>query len=268
MKLAGRKVLLTGAARGIGQVTALELATHGCDIIGIDLKVDDMIETAAAIKHMGRKFCSLECDISRLALAREIVTEAERLSGGIDILINNAGVLPSGPFIERDFSVWQRTIDINLIAMMNLTHAILPAFIERRSGHIVNIASIAGKFGSEGVVAYAASKHGVVGFSSGLRAELEGANIGVSWICPSPARTRMAKNVSHTFLTPLIEPEDVARAVRRAIERNAIEVFVPGSIRFTSSVLPSLAPRFSRWLARVMKASQGWTLARQELQVK
>ena len=268
MDLQGKTALITGAARGIGQNTAQELANAGVDILGVDLNADDLQKTAQIVEEAGRMFWPFACDVSDEAAVRQMVSQAEQVrENGFDILINNAGVLPSGPFVEGDFSTWRRTVEINLLGLMALTHVALPKFLARNSGHIVNIASIAGKFGTEGVVAYSASKHGVVGFSSALRSELAETNVGVSWICPSPTRTRLAENVSLTFLTPLVEPEDVARTVRKAIQKNAIEVFVPGRVRIASSILPALAPRFSRWLLRVTKASRGWTTARQGIQV-
>lgn len=188
MDLRGKTALITGAARGIGQKTAQELANAGLDILGVDLNADDLQKTAQIVEEAGRMFWPFACDVSDEAAVRQMVSQAEQVrENGFDILINNAGVLPSGPFVEGDFSTWRRTVEINLLGLMALTHAALPKFLARNSGHIVNIASIAGKFGTEGVVAYSASKHGVVGFSSALRSELAGTNVGVSWICPSPA---------------------------------------------------------------------------------
>lgn len=148
---------------------------------------------------------------------------------------------------------------------MALTHLVLPYLLKRKNAHIVNIASIAGKYGTEGVVAYSASKHGVVGFSSALRFELQDTPVGVSCIFPSQVETRLSEGVSHTFLTPVIQPRDVAVAVRKAVEKNLAEVYVPKSQRFVVSVIPSLAPRFARWLNRMMGASQGWVHAKKEI---
>lgn len=265
MKLTGKTVLITGAARGIGQATALELAHAGANIIGIDLGLQEMQETAGKIEESGQKFTGFACDITDEPEVLKVVRQAAAHENSFDILVNNAGVLPSGPFLERDFGDWRRTIEVNLLALMHLTYRVLPILLQRGSGHIVNIASIAGKFGTEGVVAYAASKHGVVGFSSGLRSELVGTKVGVSCICPSPARTRMAEGVSHTFLTPVVEPQAVARAVRRAIETNAIEVFVPRHVRLSTSLLPAISPRLAHWILRISKASHGWTVARKSL---
>lgn len=267
MKLNDKTILLTGAARGIGQATAIELAKAGADIIGVDLKLSDLEDTLNAVEKTGQKFCGFECDVSDERATRELVNKAQETNSGFDGLINNAGVLPSGPFAEREFDVWRKVIDINLTGLMLLTHAALPVLMDRQEAHIVNIASIAGKFGTEGVAAYAASKHGVVGFSSALRAELYGTNVGVSWLCPSMANTRLASGVKEHFLTPMIQPEDVAKAVRRAIETNAIELHVPRWVRLVTTVTPALSPRFARWIARTTKASQSWLQARRNLDI-
>jgi len=267
MNLKNKTALITGAARGIGRQIAIELAKSGCNIIGVDLKVDALAETEKDVLAQQCKFYRLACDVANQAEVSGLLTKAKALTGDFHILVNNAGVLPSGPFLATDFQDWQRTIDINLVGLMRVTYEVLPMFIEQGRGHIVNIASIAGKFGTEGVAAYAASKHGVVGFSSALRAELKGTGVSVSWVCPCPARTRLAENVKHTFLTPLVESIDVAVAARRAAQEDLLEVFVPGYVRVTTSIFPALFPRLARWILRVSGASRGWLDARQKIQV-
>ena len=265
MKLKNRIVLLTGAARGIGREIAKEMARVGAEVLGVDLRLDDLQETAREVGALGSSFKGFACDITDHDATKKMVAEITGRHGGFDVLINNAGVLPSGPYLDRDFEVWRRAVEINLLGMMHLTYLAVPHLKAKGAGHVVNIASISGKFGSEGVVAYSASKHGVVGFSSALRSELEGTGVSVSWVCPSQARTRLAENVSHTFLTPLVEPEDVARAVRGAVEHDKIEVFVPRRMRLVTSVFPALAPRTARWVLRISKASRGWLVAQKEL---
>jgi all-trans-retinol dehydrogenase (NAD+) len=261
LQLNNKIALITGAARGIGQATAKELARAGADIFGVDLHVDDLQETTAHVTKLGRKFSSLACDISDERAVRDLINSLSQ-RGGFDVLVNNAGVLPSGAFLEREFDVWRKAIDVNLLGLMAFTHAVLPILLKRQQAHIVNIASIAGKFGTEGVAAYAASKHGVVGFSSALRFELEGTAVGVSWICPSMVNTRMAAGVPQHLLTPRVEPEDVARAIRRAIETNAAEVFVPGRVRFWVSILPAVLPGVARFISSWSGASRGWLTRR------
>lgn len=265
MRVKDKTVLITGAARGIGQATALEFAKAGADVIGIDLSFADVQQTTEAVEKQGRAFQGFSCDITDGTAVSEMLKKAQQFKSGFDILVNNAGVLPSGPFMDRDFTAWRKTVETNLIALMALTHLVLPYLLKRKNAHIVNIASIAGKYGTEGVVAYSASKHGVVGFSSALRFELQDTPVGVSCIFPSQVETRLSEGVSHTFLTPVIQPRDVAVAVRKAVEKNLAEVYVPKSQRFVVSVIPSLAPRFARWLNRMMGASQGWVHAKKEI---
>ena len=265
MRVKDKIVLITGAARGIGQATALEFAKAGADVIGVDLSLADVRQTAEAVEKQGRAFKGFSCDITDEIAVSEMLKEARQFKSGFDILVNNAGVLPSGPFMDRDFSVWRKTIETNLTALMALTHLVLPYFLKRESAHIVNIASIAGKYGTEGVVAYSASKHGVVGFSSALRFELQDTQIGVSCIFPTQVETRLSEGVSNTFLTPVIQPHEVATAVRRAVEKNLAEVYVPKSQRFVVSILPSLAPGFARWFAKWTNASKGWVQAKKEI---
>ena len=265
MNLNGKTVLITGAARGIGKATATLLAKSGADIIGVDLTLGDLQETKDDVESFGRKFTGFSCDVTDAEAAKDMITAASVNENGFEILINNAGVLPSGSFQERDFAVWSRTIDVNLKALMYVTYLALPHLQKKREAHIVNLASISGKMGTEGVAAYSASKHGVVGFSSALREELRHTNVCVSWLCPSQANTRMAAGVQHSFLTPVVQPEDIAAAVKKAIEKNAIEVFVPGRVRWVVSVLPALMPSVTRRISTWFKASQGWLTARKEL---
>lgn len=260
MKVNDKIALITGAARGIGQAIAVELARAGAHIIGVDLRLEDLHETAQLVTKSGRHFTAFTCDVGNEKAVRQLMAGLAQ-SDGFDILINNAGILPSGPFAEGDFETWRKVIDINLTGLMAITHAALPILKSRSEAHIVNIASVAGKFGTEGVAAYAASKHGVVGFSSALRFELAESNIGVSWICPSMVNTRMAAGVPSNFFTPLMQPNDVAQAVRRVIGTNAAEVYVPRRMEFLVSIMPSLLPGFSRWLSWHGKASRGWLTA-------
>ncbi|RMD90089.1 MAG: SDR family NAD(P)-dependent oxidoreductase [Calditrichaeota bacterium] len=265
MKIQNKTALITGAARGIGQAIAVQLANHGVDIIAIDLKMEDLKETEQLVQRSHRKFFGFACDISEEASILTMLAKVEDQTPGFDILINNAGILPSGPFLECEFSVWRKTIEVNLIGLMMLTYRALPALLNRSEGHIVNIASIAGKFGTEGVAAYAASKHGVVGFSSALREELRDTSVGVSWICPSLVATRLSENVSYTFLTPKVSPEAVARAVCKTIETNAAEVFVPKRVRLVVSIFPALSQRLARWILKWSRASEGWVTAKKSL---
>lgn len=267
MQLNNKTALITGAARGIGKATAIELAQDGTDIFGVDVYEIGLQETEKAVKKTGRRFVTFVCDLSDQTATEKLIEQAAKTDKGFDILINNAGVAPSGPFSEAEFGIWRKTIEINLLALMHITHLALPHLSRRKNAHIVNLASISGKFGSEGLVAYGASKHGVVGFSSALRAELAAQNIGVSWLCPSFVNTRLTDNVRRHFLTPMLPPETVARAIRIAISKNQSEVILPRSLRLTSAVLPALFPNFARKLSKWTRVSQGWLEEKKPLQL-
>jgi short-subunit dehydrogenase len=267
MEIKGKNILVTGAGMGIGALICDELARAGANtIIGIDILKEGMKATEKSVIALGSRFLSFSCDLSREdhidALVRQL--KAEKLT--FEILINNAGIAPSGPFADQDFSIWKKAIQINLLGLTKLTHSCIPILISHPKSHIVNLASIAGKFGSEGTVIYSATKHGVVGFSNALRMEYYDKNLGVSWICPSMAKTRMIEGVKSSLFTPVIEPIEVARAVRKAILKNQAEVLVPGYLRLSIVILPTLFPRLFMWLAVKTKASRGWLLANKGLE--
>lgn len=267
MQLSDKTILITGAARGIGQQTALTFAQEGAHIMGVDLQLDDLQETADAVERLGLRFDGFACDVSDLAAGRALIDEAAQTHGGFDVLINNAGVLPSGPFLERDFDVWKRVLDVNLTGLAGLCHAALPHLIERESGHIVNISSVAGKIGSPGLAAYSASKHGVVGFSASLRTELamQGINVGVSWICPTIVDTRLSDGIEASGLITRVEIADVARAIMRAVQHNEGEVFLPRRMRWIVGVLPNVSPGVVEWLTLRDKTAHSWMTARKPL---
>ncbi len=256
MTLAGRTALVTGAARGIGLATAAALARAGADVAGLDLRVADLAEAEAAVTDAGQRFLAVVADVSDPAACRRAVAEVTGAFGGLGLLVNNAGVAPSGAFGGGDFETWRRTVQINLVGTMAMTHAALPAL--RPDGHIVNVASVSGVLGTAGLAAYAASKHGVVGFSEALRHEVAGANVGVSCVCPAMVRTRMTVGVRRSRLVPLLEPEEVADAVVDAVRRDRAVVFVPRRMRALVHLLPTLLPGFARRLARRDATAQGW----------
>ncbi len=258
MRLQNKTALVTGAARGIGQAICVYLARAGAHIMGLDLDSEAMEKTEELVRREGREFRAFVGDLTHEKEMQRLIDEIFPIYGGFDVLVNNAGVVATGPFIEQDPWTIRKVLEIDLIAMVMFTRYALPYMLKRKEGHIVNIASIAGKLGTEGLVAYGAAKHGVVGFSSALREELRDRGIGVSWICPSFVKTRLISRIRRTVMTPLLEPADVARAVVKAVEKNKIEVIVPSHMRFTVAILPNVLPRFARNILKWTGASRGW----------
>ncbi len=258
MDIQGKTVFITGTARGIGQGLAVAYAKAGCHVIGCDLS--EQRETAAQV---GDRYTQLIGDISTPDGAKAVVDQAVDI--GFDILINNAGIATSGNFADADFARWKRTIDVNLIGLMAVTHAALPHLMSRPEAHIVNLSSIAGAWGSPGMAAYCASKHGVTGFTRSLEYELADTQIDVSSIHPSMAKTRMIDDVPNTKLTPVIEIEDVVNAVLRAVQSNKPQIFVPGRMRWMINIIPRLFPRLTKRLLLTDKNAQGWTTANKDI---
>ncbi|MCZ8343166.1 MAG: SDR family NAD(P)-dependent oxidoreductase [Leptospira sp.] len=266
MKQSENTILITGSGMGIGLLTAELLAKDGNDIIGVDLDSNLIKKTKEVVEASGRKFYGFVCDISNSQDIEKLVKNLKKQKIKFQILINNAGIAPSGSFIEKDFFVWEKTIQINILGLVQLTHSLLPFLISENKSSIINLASIAGKFGSEGTAVYSATKHAVVGFSQALRMEFYDTNLAVSWICPSMVKTRMTEGVKPSIFTPIIEPIQVVNAIRKAILNNPGEVLVPGYLRFSVVHLPALFPKFSLWLAVKTKASKGWLLANKGLE--
>ncbi len=267
MDIKGKNILVTGAGMGIGALICEELAKAGASlIIGIDIQKNSMKDTEKKVASIGCNFTSYACDLSRETHIDSLIKQIKSDKLNFQILINNAGIAPSGYFVGQDFKIWKKAIEINVLGVVKLTHACLPFLTSNPISHIVNLASIAGKFGSEGTAVYSATKHAIVGFSNALHMEYYEKNVGVSWICPSMAKTRMIDGVKPSIFTPIIEPIQVAKAVKKAIEKNKAEVMVPSYVRLSIVILPTLFPRLFMWLAVKTKASRGWLLANKGLE--
>jgi short-subunit dehydrogenase len=152
----------------------------------------------------------------------------EEQLGPIDVLVNNAGVMHIGLFLDHDEARARRMIEVNLVGTLNGMQLALPRMLERGRGHVVNVASTAGKLGVKGGSVYCATKHAVVGLSEAVRAELSDTPVRVSVVMPGPVNTELARGISNVRGVGLIEPEQVADAVVGALRTGRFEVYVPG----------------------------------------
>lgn len=237
-----RSVLVTGSASGIGRAAAIAFARAGARLLLLnDIDEAGLEETARAIEALGCKTHLLPADVSDGTAVREMVASAIDIAGGLDILVNVAGVVSFCPFEILEAEDWDYELDIDLWGVINTVSAAYPHMIERGAGHIVNVASASGLFDPVLYLApYATAKYGVVGLSEALMLEGRVHNVGVSCVCPGSVETpikdrirtkgfteEVSKLTRHVF-TITSRPEDTARAMVRAVERDRVLVVTTG----------------------------------------
>jgi NADP-dependent 3-hydroxy acid dehydrogenase YdfG len=249
--LTGQVAAITGGARGIGKETARAFVREGMKVAIGDLDLATAQETA---RELGGAAIALELNVTERASVAAFLDAAEEQLGPVDVLVNNAGIMQLGRFVEEDDATAQRQVDINVHGVMFGMKEVLPRFQERGRGHLVNIASSAGKGGFPGGATYCGTKHFVVGVSEAVRGELRGTNIEVSCVMPGIVNTELAQGLHQARGVKNIEPTDVAEAIVEALKHPRFDVYVPKSIGPISKVL-SLLPRSGREaFVRVLKA--------------
>jgi len=253
LSLRGRIIAITGGARGIGKATARALVLKGAKVAIGDLDRELAEQTAAEI---GGDTLALELDVTRRDSFEGFLDQVEERLGSLDVLINNAGIMPLGKFVEEDDATAQRMVDINVHGVMYGMKLALPRMQRRGSGHLVNIASQAGKTGFPGGATYCGTKHFVVGLSEAVRAELRGSGIEISCVMPAVVNTELGSGLPETRAIKVLQPEDVADAIVDALERPKFDVFVPresvGIYKFMT-----LLPRGAREsIGRMLKADK------------
>jgi len=239
--IADRVVAITGGARGIGHATAALLAARGARVAIGDLD-GALAEQAAA--EIGHGAIGLGLDVRDPAGFAAFLTSAEERFGPVDVLVNNAGILHVGPFLEEDDAWSRRQFDVNVFGVIHGMRAALPAMQARRSGHVVNVASAASRVGVRNEAVYAATKHAVAGLSESVRQELPGTDVQLSIVMPGLVRTELAAGTTDAPGTIVLRPEDVATAIAGVLERPRFAVYVPrsyGALLRVLSVLPQPA---------------------------
>jgi NAD(P)-dependent dehydrogenase (short-subunit alcohol dehydrogenase family) len=246
--LHGRVAVVTGGGRGIGKALALALASEGCRVAIGDVD-SASAETAAA--ELGGDTIGLPLDVTDRPGFTAFLDEVERRLGPIDVLVNNAGIMPVGPLDEEDDATAIRLLEINLHAVIHGTKEAMRRMKPRGTGHIVNLASSAGKSGFPNLASYCATKHGVVGLSEAVRVELRGTGVEISVVMPSVVRTELAAGLADSRVKA-VEVEDVADEVLGALKRPRFDVFVPRSngplVRLGSALPRAVREAMTRWL--------------------
>jgi NAD(P)-dependent dehydrogenase (short-subunit alcohol dehydrogenase family) len=253
--LAGQTAAITGGARGIGRATAKALLARGMRVAIGDV---DAAAAAATANELGPSAIGLPLDVTDRDSFRAFLDESERELGPLDVLVNNAGIMQVGRFIDEDDLTARRMIDINLHGVILGMKLALDRMIPRDRGHIVNISSQAGKFGTPGGATYSATKHAVVGLTEAVRGELRlmGAQIDLSYVMPFVVNTELGSGLGSARGMSNLEPHEVADAIVEALQLGTVEVWVPKSARRTNVLGTVLPRRLSEGVARAMKADR------------
>jgi len=264
MQILDKRVILTGAGGGIGSRLAGLLASAGARITAVDLNPAALEPLQAAHPE---QITAVTADITDAAQRRRIVSVALQAHGGIDILVNAAGINPFGVFAEQDEALLQKTLEINMLAPVMLTRAVLPVLLQQGSGQIVNIGSTFGSIGFAWFAAYSASKFALRGFSQALRRELADTGIGVSYIAPRAVKTALNSaqvyDMAQVVKMNMDDPDRVAVRILEAIRQRRKECYIgfPESLFVRiNAVLPGLVDRALRRqdrLAREFAARPG-----------
>jgi NADP-dependent 3-hydroxy acid dehydrogenase YdfG len=251
--IAGRVVAITGAARGIGRATATALVREGATVAIGDLDGDLARRTA---EELGPRASAFALDVTDRASFGAFLDAVEEQLGPVDVLVNNAGIMALGPFVAEDDATARRMVDINVHGVLHGMKAVLPRLLARGDGHLVNIASAAGKGPYPGGATYCGTKHFVVGVSETARGELRGTGVEVSVVMPVVVDTELASGVGTPRGIPKIKPEDVAEAIVDALKRPRFDVHVPRSIGPMTAASAVLPRRVREFLMRAIGADR------------
>ncbi|QRY60910.1 SDR family oxidoreductase [Gordonia sp. PDNC005] len=241
----GAVVVITGGARGIGASTAELFASRGAQVWIGDVDADVAAQTAA---RLGIR--SAHLDVTSHSSWTRFVETVIGESGRIDVLVNNAGVMPVGPFEDEPDATTDLMLDVNVRGLLLGMRSVLPLMRDAGVGHIVNVASLAGMIPLPGMVTYNASKFAALGASLAARREYDGTGVTVSAILPSAVRTELASGAKLGGILPTVDPEDVARAVVRSVRVRAPRTSVPGWIAPGWVLVDAFVPEFVERVAR------------------
>jgi short-subunit dehydrogenase len=248
----GKTVVITGAARGIGYATAQALLARGARVVIGDRDIDALESAVAGISRLGQ-VSGHPLDVTDKESFAAFLDKARADGGGhIDVLINNAGVMPVGPFLSQSAQAIRSSIEVNFYGVLTGCQLVLPDMVTRRSGHIVNIASMAGIVAVPGQVVYAGTKFAVVGLSSALADEFAPHGVKVTAVLPTFTNTELIAGTSPSASQKPVEPSEIAAAIVKVLDKPKSRVSVPGWGKSFAVLATLLSDRSRRWLNKKM----------------
>lgn len=224
----GKVVVITGASSGLGEATARHLSAQGASVVLGARRIERLQSLADELNNLGGMALAMQTDVTDPEQVQQLVDKAVETYGRVDVIINNAGLMPHSPLERRKIDDWNRTIDVNIKGVLYGIAAVLPYMQEQKSGHIINVSSVAGHKVSPGGAVYSATKHAVRVISEGLRQEVKPYNIRTTVISPGAVDTELpssateadvAENLQQFYDEYAIPADSFARAVAFAMSQ-------------------------------------------------
>jgi NAD(P)-dependent dehydrogenase (short-subunit alcohol dehydrogenase family) len=244
--LKGKLALVTGAARGMGRLHLEALGREGCRLVATDVDEEQLSATVRELSEAGLQVTPYVLDVSDRAACLALAERVQRELAAPDILVNNAGIVEGSSLLDMSEKSARRMVEVNYLGLVWMMQAFVPAMARRGSGHVVNVASTAGKVGVANLGGYCATKFAVIGVTDAARAELAQQGVDFTIINPGYIRTGMFEGSKPSFITRWLEPQAVADAVVRALKRGDAEVCVPVfTVRMAAFARGLCMPRFT-----------------------
>jgi len=257
--LPGKVVLITGAARGMGKLHAINFAREGSRVIITDVDEEELRKAAGEIGSPGFEVHAYPLDVSDrdacFALAGRVASEV----GPVDILVNNAGVVECGDVLGATEHSVRRMVDVNYLGQVWMMQAVVPEMVRRGGGHVVNVCSSAGKIGVVRLGAYCATKFAAIGITDSLRPELLESGVRFTIVNPGFVKTGMFAGAKVPPVARWQEPRKISDALIFAVKRDRAEICVPRlSIRLAALLRALCIPRFTDWLNKLLRANRSF----------
>lgn len=234
MNYQNKVVLITGASTGIGKATAIEFAKLGSNLVLVSRRKEKLLELQKSLESFTNNVLSFPCDVSQNNQVETLKDEVIKKFGTVDILINNAGFGIFSKVIDSELDSIEKQMQTNYFGMVYCVKNFLPYMLPKKSGHIVNVASLAASFGLPGMASYCASKFAMLGFSESLKFELKGSGVGITVVSPIMVKTNFFDHASFSKFKPnafSLNSETVAKAIVKASRSSRAEIIVPSVAR-------------------------------------
>jgi NAD(P)-dependent dehydrogenase (short-subunit alcohol dehydrogenase family) len=243
--LRGKVVLVTGAARGMGKLTAVNFAREGSRVAITDLDEKELRKTAGEMGAAGYDVHHYIQDVSDRAACFRLVERVESEVGPIDVLVNNAAIALNESVLEMSEEHFRRITDVNYLGQVWMMQAAVPGMLKRKSGHVVNMCSVAGKVSVPRMGAYCATKHALVAITDSIRMELRGSGVNFTIVNPGYIATGMFEGAKPPIVTRWVEPQRVSDAILVAVRKNQAEIFEPAFVTRLTAFFRGLGiPKF------------------------